>query len=50
MIAALGQDRLDPVFLANVAFAQELDFDPVLRCNSLGIFTQRVAEWLGDLG
>jgi hypothetical protein len=50
MVAALGQHRLDPVFLPHVAFAQELDLDPVLSRQSLGILAQRVAKRLGELG
>ena len=48
MIAALGENVLDPIFLAKVAFAQELDVDPVFRCQPLGILPQPVAERLGE--
>src|SRR5215469_4184728 len=46
MIAALGENFLDPIFLAKVAFAQELDVDPVFRRQPLGILPQAVAERL----
>ena len=47
MIAALGDNLLDPIFLAKVAFAQKLDVDPVVRRQALGILPQPVAERLG---
>ncbi len=50
MVAALGQHRLDPIFLANVVFAQELDLDPVLGGQPFGVLAQRVAKRLGELG
>jgi len=50
MIAAFGQHRLNPIFLAHIAFAQVLDLDAVFRRQALGILAQRVSIRLGELG
>ena len=50
MIAPLGEDLLDPVFLSHVALAQELDLHPVFPRQTLGILAQDVAKWLGKPG
>jgi len=47
MISPLDQHCLDSIFLPNVAFAEILDLDAVLGCQSLGILAQRVAKCFG---
>jgi hypothetical protein len=49
LLASLRDDVFHPVFLAEVPFANELDFDPRLRRHLFGVFTNPVAERLGEL-
>jgi hypothetical protein len=48
MVAALGENFLDPIFLAKVAFAHKLDVAAVFRRQPLGILPQPFAERLGE--
>jgi hypothetical protein len=48
MIASRGQDLLDPVFLPHIAFAEELDLDPVLGRQPFGVLAQLVPDGLGE--
>src|SRR3954469_23525680 len=50
MTSALFQDLLDPVFLADVAVAEELDGQPVVRGELLGMVADLIPERRGELG
>jgi len=51
MIAALGEDLLDPVFLAErLELADEFDLKPSLGSQSLGVGANRVTQRLGPTG
>src|SRR3954447_22484376 len=50
MTSALFSDLLYPVFLADVAVAEELDGQAVVRGEFLGMAADLIAERLGELG
>ena len=50
MTSALFQDLLNPVFLADVAVAEELDGQPVVRGELFGMVADLIAERFGELG
>ena len=50
LLTPAGQNLLHPVFLPEVPFADELDLDSCFDSHLLGVLTNPVTEWLGELG
>jgi hypothetical protein len=50
MMSSLFEDLLDPVFLADVMVAEELDGQSRVRRQFLGMAAELIAERFGELG
>ena len=50
MVPALGDDRLDPLFLAEVLATDEVDVQASLAGQPLGVLSDFLAQGLGELG
>ena len=49
LLPATGQNLFHPVFLPEIPFADELDFDSRLGSHLLRVLANPVAEWFGEL-